>query len=69
MPVSASIKRAIELTRKALVAQGYEVVNFSIESEDWRAATDHFMGMVANGNAPFMLEDFAQEGEALMKPL
>lgn len=56
---SASIKRAIKLTKAALIAHGYEVVDFNIQPEDWRASTDHFMGMVANGNTPMMLEDFA----------
>ena len=69
MPVSLSIKRAINLTKNALLKAGYEVEEFDISPEDWRAATDFFMGMVANGNAPLMIEDFAKEGEAFMKPL
>ena len=69
LPCSAAVRRAINMTKSALTSQGYEVVDFTLDQSDFRAACDHFLGMVCNGNTPFMLEDFTDSGEALMKPL
>ena len=48
---------------------GYEVVPFKIEDDMWRKSVDFMMGMVANGSAKYMLEDFADECETMLKPI
>ena len=68
LPCSSAVKRAINLTRDALVKQGYEVVDFKIEQQDWRTISDIFLSMICNGNAPFMIEDGYNSGETLLKP-
>lgn len=35
----------------------------------WRKSVDFMMGMVANGSAKYMLEDFAIECETMLKPI
>ena len=35
LEVSTSVKRAIEISRKALEKQGYQVVDFTIEPEEF----------------------------------
>jgi len=36
MPISTASKRAIDITRKGLIAAGYEVVDFNITPEEYK---------------------------------
>ena len=65
LEVSASVKRAIEITRKALEKQGYQVVDFKIEPEEFHSAKEYLIAMVANDTALALSEDFNKAGENL----
>lgn len=69
LPASDAIRRGIKLAKDALVKQGYEVVDFRMSQDEYRASVDLFLGMMVNGNSPFMVEDFEGEGEAFMRAL
>ena len=65
LPVSASVKRAIEISRKALVAEGYQIVDVTFSPEDFAEGRNLLIGMVSSGSGPALTKELAQEGEKL----
>lgn len=59
----------MRITKKALEDLGYDVMPFVLEDNMWRKPVDFMMGMVTNGSAKAMLEDFDTECEQMLKPL
>ena len=57
------------MTEKALKDLGYEVIPFFLREETWDKGRNFLIGMLSNGSAPSMLNDFLKEGEALLKPM
>lgn len=47
LPVSAAVKRAIAITRKALEDEGYEVVDYKIPGEDYDEAKGYLASMIS----------------------
>lgn len=68
-PCSESVRRAMKIAKKALVDYGFEVVNFELTDDEWREATDYFMGIVGNGSGRDMIEEYEESGETIMAPL
>lgn len=65
LPVSDSVKRAINLTRKALVDEGYDVVDVNWTPEEFAEARNLLIGMVASGAGPGLVRDMDKSGERL----
>lgn len=64
LPCSASVKRAMKLAEKAARDLGYDVVEYSYPAEVWRESTDLFIGIMANGDVPTLIEDLDDVGES-----
>jgi fatty acid amide hydrolase len=65
LPVCAAAKRAVEMARKALEAEGYEVVDVNFDPQDIAEAKQLLLNIIAAGSAPNIMEDFDKSGEAL----
>ena len=63
LPVSNSTLRAMDLTEKALIEEGYIVVKFEITADEYSLARDSLVAMVINGTAWDLSNDFDQNGE------
>jgi len=63
LPVSNSTLRAMDLTEKALIDEGYDVVKFEITADEYSLARDSLVAMVINGTAWDLSNDFDQNGE------
>lgn len=63
LPVSNSTLRAMDLTEKALIEEGYDVVKFEITADEYSLARDSLVAMVINGTAWDLSNDFDQNGE------
>lgn len=66
LPVSNSTLRAMDITEKALIDEGYEVVKFEITPDEYSLARDSLVAMVINGTAWDLGNDFNQNGEELV---
>ena len=64
LPVSKSVKRAIDLAKKALIDEGYEIVEVTFSPEDYATGRNLLIGMVASGAGPGLISDFNKSGEA-----
>jgi Asp-tRNA(Asn)/Glu-tRNA(Gln) amidotransferase A subunit family amidase len=65
LPVSESVKRAIDMTRKALEEDGYEVVEFDITPEEYSTARSTLIALVINGTVWELVRDFYKNGERM----
>mgnify|MGYP006105374227 CR=1 FL=1 len=63
LPVSDSVKRAMEITRKALEDDGYQVVDFEITQEQYAFARNTLIALVINGTVLELCNDFIRNGE------
>jgi len=59
LPVSASVKRAIDISRKALIAEGYEIVDVTFSPEDFEEGRNLLIGMVSSGSGPPLVKELA----------
>ena len=66
LPVSASVKKSIDIARKALQDQGYEVVDVEITPEEFAEGRNLVVGMMATGKFPHLNRDFKKTGERLI---
>jgi Asp-tRNA(Asn)/Glu-tRNA(Gln) amidotransferase A subunit family amidase len=66
LPVSDSVKRAIDMTRKALEEDGYEVVEFDITPEEFKTARSTLIALVINGTVWELVRDFYKNGERML---
>ena len=55
LPVSASVKRAIFLAKKALLNEGYQIVDVQWTPEEYAEGRNYLIGMVASGSGPGLL--------------
>jgi len=65
LPVSKSVKRAIEMTKKALVEEGYEVVDFKVTPEEFAQGRNFTLEMITGATAGLLCKDFERIGERL----
>ena len=65
LPVSDSVKRAMDMTRKSLEDEGYQVVDFDITPEEYALARNTLIAMVINGTVKDLVRDFEKTGERL----
>jgi len=63
LPVSDSVKRAMDITRKALEDDGYQVVDFEITKEQYAFARNTLIALVINGTVSELCNDFVRNGE------
>ena len=61
--MSDSVKRAIDITRKALEEDGYQVVDFEITPKEYAVARNSLIAMVVNGTVWELCKDFYRNGE------
>jgi Asp-tRNA(Asn)/Glu-tRNA(Gln) amidotransferase A subunit family amidase len=66
LPVSASVKRAITITKKALEAEGYQVVDVLWTPEEYEEARNLLIGVVSAGGVPYLMRDLERTGERLL---
>ena len=69
LPCSEAVRRAMRIAEKALSDIGYQLVQFNIDDEFWTRGKDFVMGMISNGTAPPMLDEFKNECETMLKPI
>ena len=55
----------MQLARKALEDQGYEVVDFDLTEGELELGRKYLVGMVANTSAPGLARDCEKQGENL----
>jgi Asp-tRNA(Asn)/Glu-tRNA(Gln) amidotransferase A subunit family amidase len=65
LPVSDTVKRAIDMTKKALEDEGYQVVEFEITPEEFAFSRNALIAMVINGTVWDLCKDFYKNGERL----
>ena len=63
LPVSAAVKRAMQLTRDALEQCGYKIVDVAWPEKIWKKQRDLYFTMIANDANPKILEDIANSYE------
>ena len=63
LPVSDTVKRAMDITRQALKEDGYEVVDFEISREHYSFARNTLIAMVINGTVWELAKDLYRNGE------
>ena len=63
LPVSAAVKRAMQLTRDALEQCGYKIVDVAWPDKIWKKQRDLYFTMIANDANPKILEDIANSYE------
>lgn len=63
LPVCPTVKRAIQITRQALVDAGYDVVDHHIDASDYAEAKNYIIGMVSNGTVKHLIKDWNRQGE------
>ena len=63
LPVSPAVKRAIQISRKALEQAGYEVVDYPITQDDLDKAKNYLVAMIANLTVKYLAKDFHATGE------
>jgi len=63
LPVCPATKRAMNMTKKALIDEGYEVVDFDLTEMDYEIARDCLLGTVANSFVKYLADDFEKYGE------
>ena len=66
LPVNPAIKRAVEMSRKALQDAGYEVVDFKISQEEFDEGKDILIGMLGNGTIYNLANDWDNRGEKVV---
>jgi Asp-tRNA(Asn)/Glu-tRNA(Gln) amidotransferase A subunit family amidase len=66
LPVSDTVKRAMQMTKKALEDDGYQVVEFEITPEEFAFARNTLIAMVINGTVWDLCKDFNKHGERLI---
>mmetsp|Transcript_11487 Transcript_11487/g.19443 ORF Transcript_11487/g.19443 Transcript_11487/m.19443 type:complete len:122 (-) Transcript_11487:532-897(-) len=69
LPVSAAVRRSVELSKKALIDEGYDVVDFHISAEEYADARNFLIGMVAPTAARLSSRDFMRTGENYTLPV
>jgi len=65
LPVSNATKRAMDLTRRALVEEGYNVIDTLITPEEFAEGRNILLGIVVSGFAPTVIKDLEESGEVL----
>ena len=66
---TTSVRRAVQITRKALEDLGYEVVDFDISSDVLQEYRDTFFAMAANGPAQTVIRDTKEACETMLSSL
>jgi hypothetical protein len=56
----------MKIAEKKLIELGYDVVQVNFTDEEWRAGTDYFFSIVANGPGLLIAEEFDEVGEPQM---
>lgn len=65
LPVSKSVKRAMGITRKALEAAGYEVVDINVDPKDYAEGRNLSIEMVINLYLKHIFRSIDKSGERL----
>jgi len=65
LPVSKSVQRAMDITKKALEDGGYCVVDFEVTEEELQLGAKYLMGICINKSIPGTVRDCYKHGENL----
>ena len=64
LPVSKSVKRAMQMTKDALESQGFEVVPFKVTEEEFALGRKYLLG-IATGTLQLIERDLIKYGEPM----
>jgi Asp-tRNA(Asn)/Glu-tRNA(Gln) amidotransferase A subunit family amidase len=63
LPVSKAVKRAMSISRKALIKAGYQVVDINVDPKDYAEGRMLVLEMVINISAKLMFKSYDKAGE------